>query len=79
MSRFGLALRSLREDEQASAAFGRDIYRLNPLGRSPTRPKARPSAIGQTDRKCFDASEAVRLLYNRVHQHFEFREPESSS
>jgi branched-chain amino acid transport system permease protein len=28
VSRFGLALRSLREDEQASAAFGRDIYRL---------------------------------------------------
>ncbi len=27
-SRFGLALRSLREDERASAAFGRDIYRL---------------------------------------------------
>jgi ABC-type branched-subunit amino acid transport system permease subunit len=26
-SRFGLALRSLREDERASAAFGRDIYR----------------------------------------------------
>ena len=25
-SRFGLALRSLREDERASAAFGRDIY-----------------------------------------------------
>src|SRR6266478_6763597 len=27
-SRFGLALRSLREDERAAAAFGRDIYRL---------------------------------------------------
>ena len=27
-SRFGLALRSLREDERASAAFGRDIYRM---------------------------------------------------
>lgn len=27
-SRFGLALRSLREDERASAAFGRDIYML---------------------------------------------------
>ncbi|HEY8677591.1 MAG TPA: branched-chain amino acid ABC transporter permease [Candidatus Dormibacteraeota bacterium] len=27
-SRFSLALRSLREDERASAAFGRDIYRL---------------------------------------------------
>jgi ABC-type branched-subunit amino acid transport system permease subunit len=27
-SRFGLALRSLREDERASAAFGRDIYGL---------------------------------------------------
>jgi branched-chain amino acid transport system permease protein len=27
-SRFGLALRSLREDERASAAFGRDIYLL---------------------------------------------------
>lgn len=27
-SRFGLALRSLREDERASAAFGRDIYVL---------------------------------------------------
>jgi branched-chain amino acid transport system permease protein len=27
-SRFGLALRSLREDERASAAFGRDVYRL---------------------------------------------------
>ena len=27
-SRFGLALRSLREDERASAAFGRDIYQL---------------------------------------------------
>ena len=26
-SRFGLALRSLREDERAAAAFGRDIYR----------------------------------------------------
>src|SRR2546423_1850173 len=26
-SRFGLALRSLREDEQPAAAFGRDIYR----------------------------------------------------
>ncbi len=27
-SRFGLALRSLREDERASAAFGRDIYQM---------------------------------------------------
>lgn len=27
-SRFGLALRTLREDERAAAAFGRDIYRL---------------------------------------------------
>jgi len=27
-SRFGLALRSLREDERAAAAFGRDIYQL---------------------------------------------------
>src|SRR5258706_3975548 len=27
-SRFGLVLRSLREDERAAAAFGRDIYRL---------------------------------------------------
>jgi branched-chain amino acid transport system permease protein len=27
-SRFGLALRSLREDERASAAFGRNIYQL---------------------------------------------------
>ena len=27
-SRFGLALRSLREDERAAAAFGRDIYRM---------------------------------------------------
>src|SRR5438270_6949725 len=27
-SRFGLALRSLREDERAAAAFGRDIHRL---------------------------------------------------
>src|ERR1700694_387297 len=27
-SRFGLALRSLREDERAAAAFGRDIYKL---------------------------------------------------
>ncbi|MBJ7593999.1 MAG: branched-chain amino acid ABC transporter permease [Candidatus Dormibacteraeota bacterium] len=27
-SRFGLALRSLREDERAAAAFGRDIYML---------------------------------------------------
>ncbi|GAC1479126.1 MAG: branched-chain amino acid ABC transporter permease [Candidatus Dormibacteria bacterium] len=27
-SRFSLALRSLREDERAAAAFGRDIYRL---------------------------------------------------
>ncbi|MEO8973170.1 MAG: branched-chain amino acid ABC transporter permease, partial [Ktedonobacteraceae bacterium] len=27
-SRFGLALRSLREDERAAAAFGRDIYLL---------------------------------------------------
>jgi ABC-type branched-subunit amino acid transport system permease subunit len=27
-SRFGLALRTLREDERASAAFGRDIYRM---------------------------------------------------
>jgi branched-chain amino acid transport system permease protein len=27
-SRFGLALRSLREDERAAAAFGRDIYRI---------------------------------------------------
>ncbi len=27
-SRFGLALRSLREDERAAAAFGRDIYTL---------------------------------------------------
>lgn len=27
-SRFGLALRSLREDERAAAAFGRDIYRV---------------------------------------------------
>ena len=27
-SRFGLALRSLREDERAAAVFGRDIYRL---------------------------------------------------
>jgi branched-chain amino acid transport system permease protein len=25
---FGLALRSLRQDERAAAAFGRDIYRL---------------------------------------------------
>jgi ABC-type branched-subunit amino acid transport system permease subunit len=28
VSRFGLALRSLREDERAAAAFGRDVYRL---------------------------------------------------
>jgi branched-chain amino acid transport system permease protein len=27
-SRFGMALRTLREDERAAAAFGRDIYRL---------------------------------------------------
>ncbi|HLZ57500.1 MAG TPA: branched-chain amino acid ABC transporter ATP-binding protein/permease [Ktedonosporobacter sp.] len=27
-SRFGLALRSLREDERAAAAFGRDIYQM---------------------------------------------------
>ena len=27
-SRFGVALRTLREDERAAAAFGRDIYRL---------------------------------------------------
>ena len=27
-SRFGLALRSLREDERAAAAFGREIYRM---------------------------------------------------
>ena len=27
-SRFGLALRTVREDERAAAAFGRDIYRL---------------------------------------------------
>ncbi|HZD66769.1 MAG TPA: branched-chain amino acid ABC transporter permease [Acidimicrobiales bacterium] len=27
-SRFGLALRSVREDEHAAAAFGRDIYRM---------------------------------------------------
>src|SRR5260370_9403664 len=27
-SRFGLALRTLREDERAAAAFGRDIYQL---------------------------------------------------
>src|SRR5580704_18162749 len=31
-SRFGLALRSLREDERAAAAFGRDIYRLKLKG-----------------------------------------------
>ncbi|MGH7608406.1 MAG: branched-chain amino acid ABC transporter permease [Candidatus Dormibacteria bacterium] len=31
-SRFGLALRSLRDDERASAAFGRDIYRLKLRG-----------------------------------------------
>jgi ABC-type branched-subunit amino acid transport system permease subunit len=31
-SRFGLALRTLREDERAAAAFGRDIYRLKLKG-----------------------------------------------
>jgi len=31
-SRFGMALRTLREDERAAAAFGRDIYRLKLKG-----------------------------------------------
>jgi branched-chain amino acid transport system permease protein len=31
-SRFGIALRTLREDERAAAAFGRDIYRLKLKG-----------------------------------------------
>jgi branched-chain amino acid transport system permease protein len=31
-SRFGMALRTMREDERASAAFGRDIYRLKLKG-----------------------------------------------
>jgi len=31
-SRFGMALRTLREDESAAAAFGRDIYRLKLKG-----------------------------------------------
>jgi ABC-type branched-subunit amino acid transport system permease subunit len=31
-SRFGMALRTLREDERASAAFGRDVYRLKLKG-----------------------------------------------
>ena len=31
-SRFGVALRTLREDERAAAAFGRDIYRLKLKG-----------------------------------------------
>jgi hypothetical protein len=29
------------------------------------------SAIGQADSKCFDASEVVRMLYNRAHHVFE--------
>ncbi len=31
-SRFGMSLRTLREDERAAAAFGRDIYRLKLKG-----------------------------------------------
>jgi branched-chain amino acid transport system permease protein len=31
-SRFGIALRTLREDERAAAAFGRDVYRLKLKG-----------------------------------------------
>ena len=31
-SRFAMALRTLREDERAAAAFGRDIYRLKLKG-----------------------------------------------